>query len=80
MGSFGTLPPYGPCTCTVLFKVLMLDVMPGRGVCVELTEAPLCAPRPDSGSGTAAVPPEGVPAGPSWAHKFAQVITRRTIE
>src|SRR5271154_5145649 len=44
-----TLPAYGPCTCTDVLSVLMLDVTPGTGVCTVFTEPP-CPPRPDKGN------------------------------
>ncbi len=53
-----TLPAYGPCTWTVVFRVLTLEVTPGTGVCTVFTEPPW-PPRPDNGNWAAGVPGGG---------------------
>jgi hypothetical protein len=50
------LPAYVPCTWTVGLSVLTLVVVPGIGCCAAVTPPPLCAVRPETGSGVASVP------------------------
>src|ERR1700691_1028307 len=73
-----TLPAYGPSTCTVVFKVLTLEVTPGTGVCTELTEPPWPL-RPDNGNAAGSGPGGGPCARASVLTNNSRVIQIRKV-